>query len=442
MADLVARIEAATPSGRDRGVDALRALAILGVVAGHWLVTAWVHAPGGRVRLSSPLAHLPALTPASWVLQTLAVFFFVGGYAAARSLRPSTHRPEAPEHLDRPEAPDRPEVPGTPGRLDRSGRPGGRMRRLLAPTVPLLLVWAGIAAGMALRGTSVETIRAMALPAVGPLWFLAVFAALTAAAPLLLRAHPGVTAAVAFAVVLGTDLVRFGLGGPAWAGWVNLVAAWLVPYALGIALAGGLLSSRRVAAALLAGGAAGAAALVAGFGYPASMVGVTGAALSNLGPPTLAVTCFGLAQVGLALLVREPLARLMRRPRVWAAVALVNLSAMTIFLWHQTAPSLVALAALRLGDVPGLLGLPAEPAWLAYRLAWLPVFAAVLALAWLPRQTPRRPTPTPTGTMAKEATARKAASRGTTVREQGRGGASWAGGRASGDEGPWTGLRR
>ncbi|GAA3041823.1 acyltransferase [Streptosporangium longisporum] len=370
MADLVSRIEAATPAGRDRGMDALRALAILGVVAGHWLVTSWVHGPGGKVRLSSPLAHLPAFTPASWVLQTLAVFFFVGGYAAARSLRPAA---------------DRHGLEGREGREGGSGRLRARMRRLLGPAVPLVLVWAGTAAGMALRGTPVETIRSMALPAVGPLWFLAVFAALTAATPLLLRVHPGVTAVAAFAVVLGTDLVRFGLGGPAWVGWANLVAGWLVPYALGIALAGGMLASRRVAAGLVAGGTAGAVTLVAGFGYPASMVGVTGAAVSNLGPPTLAAVCFGLAQVGLALLVREPLTRLMRRPRVWAAVALVNLSAMTIFLWHQTAPSLIAVAALRFGDVPGLLGLPAEPVWLAYRLAWLPVFAAVLALAWLPR---------------------------------------------------------
>ncbi|MFI6511767.1 acyltransferase family protein [Streptosporangium sp. NPDC050855] len=391
MADLVSRIEAATPADRDRGMDALRALAILGVVAGHWLVTSWVHGPGGRVRLSSPLAHLPALTPASWVLQTLAVFFFVGGYAAARSLRPAADRhgrqdPKDGEGQHGREGPKDRHV-----REDGSRRLRARMRRLLGPAVPLVLVWAGTAAGMALRGTPVETIRSMALPAVGPLWFLAVFAALTAATPLLLRVRPGVTAVVAFAVVLGTDLVRFGLGGPAWVGWANLVAGWLVPYALGIALAGGMLASRRVAAGLLACGAAGAVTLVAGFGYPASMVGVTGAAVSNLGPPTLAAVCFGLAQVGLALLVREPLTRLMRRPRVWAAVALVNLSAMTIFLWHQTAPSLIAVAALRFGDVPGLLGLPAEPAWIAYRLAWLPVFAAVLALAWLPRPAPRRP---------------------------------------------------
>lgn len=355
MASLAAGIEAATPEGRDRGVDALRALAILGVVLGHWLVTAWAPGAAGAVHLSSPLAHLPEFTPLSWVFQTLAVFFFVGGYAAARGLRPAA------------------------GAWVRA-----RMGRLLGPVVPLVLVWAGIAAGMALRGTSAGTIRVMVLPAIGPLWFLAVFAALTAATPLLLRAHPGVTAAVAFVVVLGVDLARFGLGAPAWAGWANLAAGWLVPYALGIAWAGGMLASRRVAVGLLTGGVAGTVLLVGGFGYPASMVGVTGEPVSNLSPPSLAVVCFGLAQVGLALLVRAPLARLMRRPRLWAVVALANLSVMTLFLWHQSAVAVLAVAALRFGDVPGLLAVPDEPVWLLHRLAWFPVFAAVLALAWLP----------------------------------------------------------
>ncbi|WP_436757539.1 acyltransferase family protein [Streptosporangium sp. V21-05] len=419
MASLAAGIEAATPEGRDRGVDALRALAILGVVLGHWLVTAWAPGAAGAVHLSSPLAHLPGVTPLSWVFQTLALFFFVGGYAAARGLRSAATRAskapgsstarwplkvrEPSEGREPSEArepgsvvpptPSRGTGPATtPGSRREAGGgayPGGiwvraRMGRLLRPVVPLALVWAGIAAGMALRGTSAGTIRVMVVPAIGPLWFMAVFAALTAATPLLLRAHPVVTAAVAFAVVLGVDLARFGLGAPAWAGWANLAAGWLVPYALGIAWAGGALTSRRVAAGLLAGGAAGAVLLVGGFGYPASMVGVTGDAVSNLSPPSLAVVCFGLAQVGLALLVRAPLARLMRRPRLWAVVALANLSAMTLFLWHQSAVAVLAVAALRFGDVPGLLAVPDEPVWLLHRLAWFPVFAAVLALAWLP----------------------------------------------------------
>ena len=118
-------------------------------------------------------------------------------------------------------------------------------------------------------------------------------------------------------------------------------------------------------------------------GYPASMVGVNGAHISNLNPPTLAVVTFGIAQTGLALLLREPLARLMRRPLAWAAVATANLSAMTLFLWHQTAFLAVTMAALLIGRVPGLHTAPSGAIWVAERLAWLPVFAIALAGLWL-----------------------------------------------------------
>src|ERR1700746_2879805 len=85
---LAVKIDAATPAHRDRTVDALRALAIVGVILGHWLVTALVltHGRTGTTpRDHHPLAAMPALTPVSWIFQTLAIFFLVGGYAAARS---------------------------------------------------------------------------------------------------------------------------------------------------------------------------------------------------------------------------------------------------------------------------------------------------------------------------------------------------------------------
>jgi hypothetical protein len=134
---------------------------------------------------------------------------------------------------------------------------------------------------------------------------------------------------------------------------------------------------------MLAGGVAATTALVLWAGYPASMVGVNGAAISNLNPPTLAVVTFGIAQVGLALLLREPLARLMRRPLAWAAVATANLSAMTLFLWHQTAFLTVTMAALLIGRLPGLHTAPDSAMWIAERIAWLPVFAVALAVLWL-----------------------------------------------------------
>ncbi|MEU0256415.1 acyltransferase [Streptomyces sp. NPDC006184] len=347
------RVDAATPASRDRAVDALRAFAILGVVLGHWLVTALV-AEDGALRTASPLQHLPGLAPVSWAFQTLAVFFLVGGYVATRGHASARAR-------------------GVPyGAWLRA-----RLARLLRPAAALLALWTVAATALLLTGTSLLTLHTLVKLALSPLWFLLVFAALTAATPLVARLHP----LWPLAVVLHVDILRFGLHlGPSWLGWVNVAAGWLVPYTLGAAWARGELESRRAARTLLAGGTAATVALVLWAGYPASMVGVPGAAVSNLDPPTLAAVTFGVAQCGLALLLRDRLRAAMRRPVAWAAVALVNLSAMTVFLWHQTALMVTTVTALPAGRLPGLHTLPDGPAWVAARLLWLPVFALVLFL--------------------------------------------------------------
>jgi Acyltransferase family len=354
---LARRVDAATPAHRDRAVDALRALAIAGVIGGHWLVTAIVLGGGSVLSDNSPLASMPWLAPLSWVFQTLAVFFLVGGYSSARSYR------------------------------------GGywpwlrkRLVRLARPIAALAAVWIPVTIGMCLAGVPATTIHTLLFLVISPLWFLAVYAGLTAMTPValwLVRRSGVWAAAFPVAVVALADLVRFGLGGPSWVGWINLPAGWLVPYLIGIAWALGSLRGRRVPALMLAGGAAATAALILWAGYPASMVGVNGAHISNLNPPTLAAVTFGIAQCGLALLARDWLARAMRRPLAWAAVAMVNLSAMTLFLWHETALVTVSSLGLLIGRVPGLLTAPTSGLWVAERLVWLPVFAVVLSGLWL-----------------------------------------------------------
>ena len=358
---LAAKIDAATPAHRDRTVDALRALAIAGVILGHWLVTALVvtsSRTGHGLNDQSPLATMPYLTPLSWIFQTLAIFFLVGGYAAARSYRG--------------------------GYLSWLRQ---RLVRLSRPVALLAAIWVPLAAGLyylgGVSGSALHTVLTLVLD---PLWFLGVFVVLTALTPLavaMVRRLGVLAAAIPVAVVAAADAVRFDLGGPSWVGWINVVAGWLVPYLLGIAWARGAFPGRRGPAFMLAGGVAATTALVLWAGYPASMVGVNGAAISNLNPPTLAAVTFGIAQVGLVLLLREPLARLMRRPLAWASVATVNLSAMTLFLWHQTAFVAVTMGALVIGRLPGLHTAPDSAMWVAERIAWLPVFAAVLAVLWL-----------------------------------------------------------
>ncbi|MBD0740767.1 acyltransferase [Streptomyces sp. CBMA152] len=355
MREFVRRIDAATPPDRDRAVDALRALAILGVVLGHWLVTALV-ADSGTVRAASPLQHLPQFIPVSWVFQTLAVFFLVGGQMGAQSYACARARGTTYQRWL-----------------------GARLARFFRPVAAVLAVWSVAVGVLLISGVGFDTVHTLVKLVLSPLWFLLVFTALTAATPLVAKVHP----LWPLAVVLYVDLYRFGYGGAAWTGWINVAAGWLVPYCLGAAWARGGLTSRTTGWVLLIGGAATTALLVLFAGYPASMVGVPGAPISNLNPPTLAAVTFGLAQCGLALLVRGPLRRLLRRPALWAAVALVNLNAMTIFLWHQTAMMAVTATALFAGGVlPGLHTVPDGTGWVLARLAWLPVFAAALAVCW------------------------------------------------------------
>jgi hypothetical protein len=353
---LAARIDAATPPERDRAVDALRAFAILGVVLGHWLVTAIV-VDSGSIHVVSPLQHMPAFTPVSWVFQTLAVFFLVGGQVATKSYASAKEKGT-----------------GYPQWLH------ARLSRLFRPVAAVLTVWTVTAVSLLLAGVSFGTVEALVKLVLSPMWFLLVFAALTAATPLVSKLHP----LWPLAVVLHVDLIRFALGGPSWLGWLNLPAGWLVPYCLGAMWAREGLRGRITGWVLLIGGAAATALLITQAGYPASMVGVPGARISNLNPPTLAAATFGLAQCGLALLLLGPLRRILARPTAWAAVALVNLSAMTIFLWHQT--SMIAVTALGLLAGEPLLGLHTTPdtaSWVLARLAWLPVFATALTICWL-----------------------------------------------------------
>lgn len=165
MREFIRRIDAATPYHRDRAVDALRALAILGVVLGHWLVTALV-IDSGTVHVAGPLQYLPELAPVSWVFQTLAVFFLVGGQVAAKSYASARARGT------------------TYGRWL-----GARTARLFRPVAALLVVWAVTAGTMLASGVGYDNLHALLELVLSPLWFLLVLAALTA----LTRSSPGST---------------------------------------------------------------------------------------------------------------------------------------------------------------------------------------------------------------------------------------------------------
>ena len=342
--------------GRDPGVDAVRAVAVAGVVGGHWLVTGLVLGPDGILRPASPLAAMPALAPVTWLLQTLGLFFFAGGFAAAASAARG--------------APSRRPVPGPSARLRRL-LPG----RLLRPLAVLAGVWTVGLAVAAAAGVPAPTLATVALLVVSPLWFLLPYLALRAVTGPLIRlvdrAGPGIAPAAGVAVVAASDL-------DAVPGWVAVPAAWSVPWALGVALARGRLDrgARRAGAVLLGAGLLAGAVLVLGAGYPASAVGVPGAARSNLNPPSLLAVALAAAQVGAFLLVHQRL----RRRRPGRLVVAINRAALPVYLGHQSVLIAVTAAVAAFApSAPGLLTAPDGPGWVLRRIAWLPVFAAVLA---------------------------------------------------------------
>lgn len=317
----------------------------------------------GAVRGTSPLLHLPALAPLSWVLQMLGLFFLVGGYAGAKSLERARSRGE-------------PYGAWARGRLLRLARPVAAATAALGAALPLL----------ALAGVPAGTLRTTAILVVQPLWFIAIYALITALTPLALAIDRrlGAPAAVPSLVVVAVvDLLRYGPwqhAMPAWLGLVNILPGWSFAYLLGIAWARGRIS-RRGAGLLAVGGGALGLLLVLRLGYPASMVGVPGAGRVNSHPPSLLVLALAALQCGLAIRLRDRIEAMLRRPGLWAAVALANLSAMTIFCWHQIALMSLTGAALALAPagLPGLHDAPDGLAWVLHRAAWSPAYATVLA---------------------------------------------------------------
>ncbi|WP_028811180.1 acyltransferase family protein [Streptomyces flavidovirens] len=359
MRGLAAKIDARTPSHRDRAVDGLRALALLAVATGHWLLGGFTLDGDGVLRNASPLTSFGFFAPVSWVLQMLGIFFLVGGYASVLSYR--RHQGPAGAWLR------------------------GRIARLGRPVLGVSAVWAAMIPVLYAMGVPDTTLRTGATLVIQPLWFVGVYVAVTALTPYCVRASRRMgawAAAPLIGSVAVVDFLRYGPYAeavPSWLSVLNLLPGWLFAYQLGVSWAEKRIG-RRGGALLLVGGAALFAVLLAAFHYPASMVGVPGETRTNSHPPSLLVLALAAAQCGAAILLRDRIGRLLRRPALWAPVVVINLSAMTILCWHQTAMLAAAVPGSLVGTVPGLTQAPDSLGWVLARAAWLPVFAGVLIL--------------------------------------------------------------
>lgn len=349
-------VAAATSAHRDRYVDLLRAVAILAVVTGHWLA-AVVTVQDGRLGGVNALEVLPWARPLTWLFQVMPVFFLVGGYANAASWSSQQRRGG-----------------------DRTSWVRARMFRLLRPTAVFVVILTAAAGFGRAVGLDPDIMRDAAWVAAISLWFLAVYIAVVALAPIVItwqrRWGHGRIVALLVAWVAIADLSRLVFEVSYFA-WSTYLLAWLAVHQLGVAWRDGVLTRSPGMACLLAGGGLLSLLLFTGPGpYAVSMVGTVGPGLANTAPPTLALLALAATQTGLILLLRDPVDRLLARPRPWAAVVAVNSVVLTIFLWHMV-PILVVAPALVLTGV-----LPQYPigsvAWLLSRLPWLLALAIVL----------------------------------------------------------------
>lgn len=382
-------LAAATPSTRDRYVDFLRAASIITVVVGHWLI-GLIHFDGGLIRTTSVIGVAPGLWLATWVLQVMPIFFFVGGFSnlvAYDSFR-------------------------------RRGLPTWsfirtRIERLVWPSMAFLGVWLVIQAVLHLTGTGLpagprlwgETLllRGMRPPPAtvpfGPLWFLLIYLIVVVISPLTIRLNRRfgwwVPALMAAGAVV-TDVIGFGMGSRA-VRFLNVPFTLLLPHQLGHLYGDGRLlkAGRRFFVGMVSVGLISLVLLTNSWvfewiggqsrfewfptigHYPRASLGTDSEPISNAYPPTLVFMMVGIWTIGAAMLLRDRLNRWLMRERPWKATILANSLTMSLFLWHMTA-YLVAILALR----PLGFGreLQATARWWVERPLWVFVPAVILVL--------------------------------------------------------------
>ncbi|MFF4621292.1 acyltransferase family protein [Nonomuraea jabiensis] len=332
-------------AARDPFIDLLRVFGMALIVFQHWTIPVLTY-DDGRLATGNALST-PGVWVVTWISQVMPLVFFAGGAANAISF----------------------------ARADKGAQRwlSTRLRRLAWPLLPLAAVWIPLPHVLLTLGVPQQPLETGARLTGQLLWFLAVYLIAVTATPYALRLHERyglrVPAALAAGAVL-TDVVRFSTGVES-LGYLNVVFVWLAVHQLGFFYAEGRL---RRPWALTIGGYGAAALLVAYGPYPGSMIGLPGAEVSNMAPPTLAMLAVGIGQIGLVTLLRPWLLRLRTgRLLAWASPRI-----MTVYLWHM--PALFAVT----GVVVVLLGIDTPRPGSAFWLVGWPIWFGLLCLVMWP----------------------------------------------------------
>ena len=348
-------LAAQTPDERNRYVDFLRAVSILAVITGHWLIVA-LYYYDGSLSTGDLLVIQPDTQWLTWLFQVMPIFFIVGGYANAVSLESARRR-----------------------EIAYAGWLAARLNRLVTPLLALLLGWALLAAILRFSGVSGDVIRLSSRAALIPTWFLAIYIMIVVLAPAtyIVWRRWGFVSFWAFAVIAALVDVVFFVADIRWTGWSNYFWIWLSVHHLGYAWRDGRMGGPVRLITYSSLGLLALTLLIFKGPYPLAMVGSPDEDLSNTLPPKITLLALGIVQFGLLLAIEAPMRRILSGLRLWAATVLINSMIMTLYLWHLTVMVIIVAFAYLAGG----LGLGVEPGsadWWLTRPIWIAVLYAVL----------------------------------------------------------------
>lgn len=341
-----------TPEKRNRYVDFLRALSIMAVVLGHWIIAAPYFADGKPM-----MGHILSLQPwtqwLTWLFQVMPIFFFVGGYSNYSSWKSALAKGE---HYN--------------------DWLSNRLKRLLLPTLPLLVVWIVIALCATVMNVHHGFIQVGSQVAFVPTWFLAVYIIVVIFVPVTYHAWQKCklsSAMILMAAACVIDVIYFTTSFKL-LGWFNYLFIWLAIHQLGYAWENGYFKSSAKNLVLCFVSLTALVLMVKYGPYPLSLVGVPSDEISNTLPPKLPLLALGLAQIGLVMSLQKPANRFLSRITPWAATIVVNSMIMTLFLWHSTAMMLV-FGLIYLISPELFMITPGGEIWWLQRIVLLFVFA-------------------------------------------------------------------
>jgi len=351
----VKQLAAQTPDERNRYVDFLRAVSILIVITGHWLIATFWYVDG-NLDAGHLLKSHPQTQWLTWAFQVMPIFFIVGGYSNAVSLESARKK-----------------------NIEYGGWLVTRLNRLVAPLLILIIAWAGIGIVMGLFGVGPELIQYASQAALIPTWFLAIYIMVVILAPLTYRFWKfwGFASFWVFVAIAIMVDVAFFVMDVRWLGWSNYFWVWMAVHHLGYAWRDGRFNSAPQLLMYSGAGFAALALMIFQGPYPLAMVGSPDPGLSNTLPPKATLLALGVFQFGLLLALEGPMRKVLNSLNLWAATVLINTMIMTVYLWHITV-MILFVAVLYLADGFGLGIEPGEPTWWYSRVIWIGVLVVLL----------------------------------------------------------------